>query len=156
VLLSVVRSIGAGSAPGIKATELLRTSAEGWGETDLAHLDKVGRDAQDLPGPAPLGVVAESAATAPGKRPMRLVVFGDADFAANQLMQANVANAVLLSNTLNWLVERESLLGIPPKKTEQVKLTLTSDEIRRIYLLAAVLPILSVVLGVGVFYRRRR
>jgi gliding motility-associatede transport system auxiliary component len=156
VLLSVVRSIGAGNAPGIKLTELLRTSAEGWGETDLAHLDKVGRDAQDLPGPVPLGVVAESESTAPGKRPMRLVVFGDSDFGANQLLQANQANAVLLSNILNWLVERESLLGIPPKKTEQVKLTLTGDEIRRIWLLAALLPILSVVLGVGVFYRRRR
>jgi ABC-type uncharacterized transport system involved in gliding motility auxiliary subunit len=156
VLLSVVRSVAAGSAPAVKTTELLRTSAEGWGETDLANLDKVGRDAQDLAGPVSLGVVAESAATAPGKRPMRLVAFGDSDFAANQLMQANVANAVLLSNALNWLVEREALLGIPPKKTEQVKLTLTRDEIRMIYLLAALLPILSVVLGAAVFYRRRR
>ena len=81
---------------------------------------------------------------------------GDSDFAGNQLLQANVANSVLLSNALNWLVERESLLGIPPKKTEQVKLTLTQDEIRRIYLLAAALPILSVVLGPAVFFRRRR
>ena len=61
---------------------------------------------------------------------------GDSDFAANQLLQANVPNAVLLANALNWLVEREALLGIPPKKTEQVKLTLTSDEFWMIVLLA--------------------
>jgi hypothetical protein len=156
VLLSVVRSVSAGSAPGVKLTELVRTSSQGWGETDLANLDKVARDGRDVPGPVSIGVVAESGSTAPGKRAMRLVVVGDSDFAANQLMQANVANTVLLSNALNWLVEREALLGIPPKKTEQVKLTLTRDEMRMIYLLAAALPILSVALGAAVFFRRRR
>lgn len=156
VLMSVVRSVAPGSAPGIKVAELLRTSPEGWGETDLANLDKVGRDPRDLAGPVPLGAVAESGATAPGKRPMRLVAFGDSDFAANQLLQANAPNAVLLANALNWLVEREALLGIPPKKTEQVKLTLTRNEIRMIYLLAAALPLLAVVMGTVVFFRRRR
>ena len=59
---------------------------------------------------------------------MRLVALGDSDFAANEFLEGNVANAVLLSNAFKWLVEREALLGIPPKKTEQVKLTLTSGE----------------------------
>ncbi len=156
VLMSVVRSVGWGSAPGVKANSLLRTSPEGWGETNLAALDRTAKDAQDLGGPVSLGVVAESAATAPGKRPMRMVVFGDSDFASNQLLQANQANIVLLSNALNWLAEREALLGIPPKKTEQVKLTLTDDEYRTVYLLAAALPLLAVALGTGVFLRRRR
>jgi ABC-type uncharacterized transport system involved in gliding motility auxiliary subunit len=156
VLVSLARSIGAGSAPGIKTAELLRTTPEGWGETDLAHLDKVGRDARDLAGPVPVGAVAESSATAPGRRPMRLVVFGDSDFATNQLLQANTPNAVLLSNALNWLVEREALLDIPAKKTEQVRLTLTRPEIRNIYLLAAALPLLAIALGGAVFVRRRR
>ncbi len=156
VLVSLARSAGAGSAPGIKVTDLLRSSPKGWGETDLAHLDKVGLDPRDVPGPVTIGAVAESALTAPGKRPMRLVVFGDSDFATNQLLQANADNGLLLSNTLNWLVEREALLGIPPKKTEQVRLTLTGDEIRKIYLVAAILPILAVVLGGVVFVRRRR
>lgn len=156
VLMSVVRSIAPGNAPGIKVTELLRTSPEGWGETNLADLQRVQRDASDVAGPVPLGAVAESDATAPGKRPMRLIALGDSDFAANQLLQANAPNAVLLANALNWLVEREALLGIPPKKTEQVKLTLTRDEIRTVYLLAAALPLLSIVLGTAVFFRRRR
>lgn len=156
VLLSVVRSVVPGSAPGVNVSELLRTSSEGWGETDLAHLDQVGRDPRDLAGPVAIGVVAESGSTAPGKRPMRLVAVGDSDFAANQLMQANVANPVLLSNALNWLVEREALLGIPPKKTEQVKLTLTQSEFNVVRLVAAALPLLSVLAGVVVFFRRRR
>jgi ABC-type uncharacterized transport system involved in gliding motility auxiliary subunit len=156
VLVSLARSAGAGSAPGIKVTDLLRTSDKGWGETDLAHLDKVGQDARDLAGPVPIGAVAESALTAPGKKSMRLVVFGDSDFATNQLLGSNQDNGLLLANTLNWLVEREALLGIPPKKTEQVRLTLTGDEIRKVYLVAALLPILAVALGGYVFSRRRR
>jgi ABC-type uncharacterized transport system involved in gliding motility auxiliary subunit len=156
VLTSLVRSVAAGSAPGVKVTELMRTSPQGWGETDLAHLDRAGKDAADVAGPVAVGVVAESTLTAPGKKAMRLAAIGDSDFAGNQLLQANQANALLLANTLNWLVEREALLGIPPKKTEQVRLTLTADEIHRVYFVAALLPLLAVALGGYVFSRRRR
>jgi ABC-type uncharacterized transport system involved in gliding motility auxiliary subunit len=156
VLTSLVRSMAAGSAPGVKVTDLMRTSPQGWGETDLGHLDRAGKDAADVAGPVSVGAVAESAATAPGKKAMRLAAIGDSDFAGNQLLQANQANALLLANTLNWLVEREALLGIPPKKTEQVRLTLTGDEVRKIYFVAALLPILAVALGGYVFSRRRR
>jgi ABC-type uncharacterized transport system involved in gliding motility auxiliary subunit len=156
VLMSVVRSMAPGNAPGIKIAELVRTSPAGWGETNLVDLNQVRHDPVDVAGPVVIGAVAESGATAPGKRPMRLVAIGDSDFAANQLLQANAPNAVLLANALNWLVEREALLGIPPKKTEQVKLTLTDDEFRMVWLLALALPVLSVVMGIVVFFRRRR
>src|SRR5947209_1153131 len=156
VLVTLARSMAKGSAPGLKVTELMRTSTEGWGETNLANLEKVSRDPQDVPGPVPLAAAAESDPPPVGRKGLRLVAFGDSDFATNQLLQANVANAVLLSNAFNWLVEREALLGIPPKKTEQVRLTLTGDEFRRVWLLAAALPLLAVILGAAVFSRRRR
>jgi ABC-type uncharacterized transport system involved in gliding motility auxiliary subunit len=156
VLVSLSRSIGQGKAAGLKVTELMRTSAEGWGETGLGNLEKVSRDTQDLAGPVPLAAAVESDPVPAGRKGLRMVVFGDSDFATNQLLEANVANSVMLSNTLNWLVEREALLGIPPKKTEQVRLTLTGDEFRNVWLLAALLPVLSVVMGAAVFFRRRR
>lgn len=157
VLMNIARSIGVGNAPGLQVTELLRTSPEGWGETGLGNLQQVQRDGADLAGPVLLGLAVESAAAGEGQRPTRLVVFGDSEFAANQLLEANVANSVLLTNALNWLVEREALLGIPPKKTEQVHLTLTSQELRTIFLLSiVVLPVLAIAAGAGVFYRRRR
>src|SRR5262249_16896783 len=40
-LVSLVRSVGKGEAPGYTVTTLLETTPGGWGETDLAHLDKV-------------------------------------------------------------------------------------------------------------------
>jgi len=87
----------------------------------------------------------------------RLVVVGDSDFAGNQLLQANFGNSVLLSNSMNWLVDRQQLLSIPPKKTEQVHLSLTQSEIRTVYLLSLlVLPGLGVALGAIVYVKRRR
>jgi ABC-type uncharacterized transport system involved in gliding motility auxiliary subunit len=159
VLLNLARSVAKGTAvPGDQVTELLRTSAEGWGETDLAHLEKVGKDAKDLQGPAPLGVAVERQPTAgQNQKKMRMVVFGDSDFATNQLVQGNPANAVLLANSLNWLAERESLLTIPPKKAEQVHLSLTRPQLRSLYgLVCVVLPLLAATCGVLVYVRRRR
>lgn len=153
VLFSVARSVGK-AGEGANVTELLHTSGEGWGETDLAALAEVEKGPQDVAGPVPLGVAAESERN--GKK-MRLVVFGDADFATNQLIQANSPNAILLSNALNWLVERETLLAIPPRKTEQVRLNLTKEQSWTIYGVALLLlPTLAAIGGFVVWSRRRR
>jgi ABC-type uncharacterized transport system involved in gliding motility auxiliary subunit len=155
VLFNMARSVAkaASPAPGLQVTELLRTSAEGWGETNLVNLEKVGKDASDVPGPAPLGVAVERA----GTKKLRLVVFGDSDFATNQLIQGNPANAVLLANSLNWLAEREALLTIPAKKSEQVHLSLTKGQLQALYaLVCALLPGLAIAFGAVVYVRRRR
>lgn len=172
VLFTVVRSVAAGQAPaGMQATQLVETGTEGWGETNLADLAHVAKDARDVAGPVPLGVAVagagdkpasgeEGAAPAAARKPkpggMRLMVFGDSDFAAN-LFLAKGGNSILVSNVFNWLVERDTMLGIPPKKTEQVHLSLTSGELRSVYLLSlAVLPGLGVLMGVFIYFRRRR
>ncbi len=156
VLLNVARSVGAAPTGSYQATELVRTTIDGWGETSLATVDRVEKDAQDLPGPVSLGVAVESPQEE-GKKPLRLVVLGDSDFATNQLVGGMPANAVLLANSLNWLAEREALLTIPPKKTEHVRLNLTGEQLRTIYLtVLLLLPGLAIVLGTVVFVRRRR
>ncbi len=159
VLVSLARSVRKGEAPpaaGAQVTELMHTSSQGWGETDLAHLDAVAKDANDVQGPVSLGVAAEIAGQG-GARPSRLVVFGDSDFASNQLVQQAAPNAMLLANSLNWLVERVSLLGIPPRRTEQVRLSLTQGELRTVYFLSMLLlPGLAAAAGIFVRFRRRR
>lgn len=86
----------------------------------------------------------------------RLVVFGDADFAGDAQI-ANGANAALLLNTLNWLIEREQLVAIEPRRPEQTNLTLTSDEVRSIWWLSLLLmPGAAIAAGVMVYLRRRR
>jgi len=173
VVVALARSVGlATEASGYDMQELMRTSPDGWGETGFDNLQEVGLDELDLPGPVPLAVAVESASEgpegdleslsaegAPGGDPagqMRLVVVGDADLATNAQLQS-VPNATFLGNALNWLVEREALVGIPPKKPEQVKLSMSHAELSRLtWLVLIVLPGLVLLAGLAVFLRRRR
>ncbi|MEJ2086070.1 MAG: GldG family protein [Acidobacteriota bacterium] len=185
VVLALARSVAKGEAvEGVTVTELMRTSIEGWGETDLENLDQVERDDFDLQGPVSLGVAVigddseteeiadqeidmrEAASSPTGSleleseqragSQMRMIVVGDSDFASNAQLQ-NMPNATLLANMLNWLVDRETLVGIPPKQPEQVRLSLSRSELRRITGLVLLgLPGLALGLGIYIFLRRRR
>lgn len=178
VILALARSVGRGEeVEGLVVTELMRTSIEGWGETDLTNLDQVAKDDADLQGPVPLAVavtagsssenakLAESAAGEESSGEMdeegadsrlRVIVVGDSNFATNAQVQ-NVPNATLLANMFNWLVERETLVGIPPKQPEQVRLSLSQSELTRITVLVlVVIPGLAVALGIAIYLRRRR
>jgi hypothetical protein len=172
VLLRLARSVGEGDPPpGMVTTRLVATTEEGWGETDLAA---PARDDGDLPGPVPLGVVVaadagggDDEAEAVGEEAAeegrgaaagpRLVVLGDSELVTDQFLAQNFGNQVLVTSAVNWLVERETLVGIPPRPRERVNLTLTGAQLRWIYLLAlVVLPGAGLVTGVVVHLRRRR
>ncbi len=155
VVFPVVRSVSlVEPAPeGVTATILVETSAEGWGETNLADLEKkVEKDARDFAGPVPLAVAAE-AGTA---RKSRLVVVGDVDFASTAGI-ANAANLYFATSAVNWLLERETLVSIPPKSTDQVAVVLSGGDIARITLFVLlVLPACAIGLGILVWFKRRR
>ncbi len=179
-VLALARSIVKGKAPaGYEVVELVKTSPEGWAETDLAQLRAVKKDPQDGAGPVTLAVVVEPAGEAPkpaddeeeettvppkpapaaetvaAPKP-RLVVFGDSDFATNAQL-ANAGNATLVADTFNWLVARQQALGIAAKTPEQVRLTLTGGQLSGIFwTVVGLLPLVSVVGGVAVYLRRRR
>jgi ABC-type uncharacterized transport system involved in gliding motility auxiliary subunit len=178
VIVALARSVAAGRAPeGMQAQILLETTAEGWGESDLGNLAAVARDGRDLAGPVPLAVavsagsqeaeaaameaeeLAEPSAPQPpaSERPAwRLVVVGDSDFATNSLLALS-GNPTMLANAFNWLLDRQKLLGIGPKKPEQVRMTLTPGQLSGItWLVLAGLPALAIAAGVGVYLRRRR
>jgi len=180
-IVSLARSVRAGSLPAaMEAKPLLETSSEGWGETDLAHLRAVAKGDSDVAGPVPVGIAVaarqekpkspaelEEEEENPDAKPAadkpavdapkwRLVVFGDSDFASNALMPA-AGNPVLVANAFNWLLERQQLLGIGPKKPEQVRLSLTPGELRAVtWTTLAGMPGLAILAGVLVWYRRRR
>ena len=59
--------------------------------------------------------------------------------------------------TMNWLVEREALVSIPPKKPEQVRLSLTQGEMSLVtWLVLLIMPGAAIAVGVSVYLRRRR
>ena len=170
VIFSLARSVQASAEPvfGTRVVELVRSSASAWGETSLTRLDAVEKDAADDEGPLGLAVAVEIDVDSPtpvadslptGEATLqdggRLVVFGDSDFATNAQL-ANGGNPTLLLNTLNWLVERQNLLEIPPRQANQLLLGLTRSQMASVYwLVLVVLPGSCVALGVAVLLRRR-
>ena len=172
VVFPLARSVSAVVAPvpGWKVTPLVETSPEGWGETNLKDLEKSGlpkKDDKDVKGPVslagaveadePLRTVPDGSAKggdAPKKR-ARAVVFGDADWASNAGI-ANAANRLLLSSAVNWALERESLVAIPPKNADQIAATLTRRDMGQVALVVLLLlPLASVAMGIAIWVRRR-
>lgn len=165
VVLPAARSVGVLEKPpaGLTDTILVETSPDGWGETDLKNLEKVAKDAKDVPGPVSLAVAVEGTrsarpegpAPAEERKKTRFVVFGDADFASNGGV-ANAANLYLLAGAANWVMERESLIAIPPRATDQMAVTLAQGDVRRIFVVVIlVLPACAVALGLAIWFRRR-
>ena len=181
VIVALARSVrpAADLPAGLSAQPLLETSSEGWGESDLGRLSAVARGDTDLAGPVPVAVAVGArepasgpadeeellgetepseakAQTAEGGPKWRLVVVGDSDFATNAQL-GNAGNPTLVANAFNWLLERQKLLGIGPKRPEQVRLTLTPGQLSAItWISLAGLPGLALVAGVAVWFRRRR
>ncbi|MBI3087955.1 MAG: GldG family protein [Candidatus Omnitrophica bacterium] len=136
----------------LRATALAFTSAQGWGETDTQVEEFQFQDGTDLKGPVPIAVAVEK--TAPPAT--RLVVIGDSDFVANGQL-SNVGNLDFILGAFHWLVSQEQLIGIGPKPLEAIKLNLTAAQMSRLFWFSfAGLPVLFGLLGIGMWWLRRR
>ena len=141
---------------GYKVLVLAKTSQSSWAETDYKS-ETVKYDAdKDLLGPVPVAVAAEASKTAEGEGAAgRMVVFGDSDFASNQFLHLS-GNRDLILNTINWLAKEEDLITIRPKEAEASRVSLSRSEGINIFFLSVVLyPVLLLIIGIFVWYRRR-
>jgi ABC-type uncharacterized transport system involved in gliding motility auxiliary subunit len=159
-LFHTARSVKA--APDAKGsfTELVRTSEESWAETDFERLETTGEvepDDKDLTGPVPLALAGEvTLGSGEGAQPARLVVFGDSDFATNQLLN-EFRNRDLFLNAVNWALGDVEAISVRPGQPRASRLQLSTDQFLAIrYLSLFVLPELIAVLGVIAWWRRRR
>ena len=147
-------------------TEIVFTGDMSWAERDLAKLDAegaAGMDEGDLPGPVPVAVAGrptiarseEEGAPGVDAPEPRLVVFGDADFAANELIQA-YRNQDLFVNSINWLMGDVEAISIRPNRSRASRFQLTQAQFQTIRSLSLfVLPEAIAVLGVFMWWSRR-
>lgn len=159
-LFAGVRSVTPGTAnPELTAVPLVRTSPKGWGEVDFQNESFRFDEDDDLKGPVSIGVAVEADPGKCGDRPIkdvRVVALGDSEFISNSQI-TNLANANLFLNAVNWLTSRENLISIRPKMPEQLRMRLNAAQMKQIFWLVwVVLPGLAVLLGLVIWWRRRK
>jgi len=157
---------------GLTAAALTYTSPDSWSETDIQSLDAgaVPDNEGDRKGPLSLATIVEleppikkvaeekreessqeNKITGKGK----LVVFGDVDFASNRFFDI-AGNGEFMLNTINYLVGREELITIRKKHKPIEPLMLTRTQGRMVFWLpVVVMPLIVLLLGIVVWYRRR-
>jgi ABC-type uncharacterized transport system involved in gliding motility auxiliary subunit len=140
--------------------DLLATAPESWRTPDLTVLQRGAGEfvaGRDTHGPVPVGasVLVRNADAKPG----RLLVYGDADFASNLLLDY-LGNRDLLLNSVNWLAGEETMLGArPPTQAPGTnQLFISASQGESVFWLGTVaLPTAILALGLGgVALRQRR
>jgi len=154
-----------------RASVLAATVAQTWEELDFRDPEAKPRfDPGEEQGPIPIVYAVEAPATvvpaldllADRERTLtppltRLVVVGDADFAANEAFGIpQLANRDLVLNAIAWLAEEEDLIAVRPKDPDERRLLVSAAKRNVIRMLStALFPMAVVIAGVLVWFRRR-
>lgn len=86
----------------------------------------------------------------------RIVVFTDVDFAANEYIR-NPGNQDIIRNSISWLAKKETQLGIAGKAPEFRVASFGPTQMKIIFWLSiGALPLVTILSGVVVWWRRRR
>jgi len=161
-LFPMTRSVTAAEGtPGVKATEIVKTSGSSWAETDLTALfqnQQSTLDPTDRKGPVPIAVAAELDLKQLGGTgtDARIAVFGSSEFTNNQNFEGGTFfNQDLLLNTIGWLVGQSDLVSIRPRALRASRVSFTESEGNLIfYLSVLVLPEILLLAGLFVWWRR--
>ena len=165
-LFHVARSVRNGE--GASFTELVHTGDASWAERDLDTFFAEGVaefDDGDLEGPVSVAVAgtlsfggadaADADDAAAVSLDARVAVFGDVDFASNELIEA-YRNSDLFVNTVNWLMGDVEAISIRPMLSRASRFQFSTEQFMRIRTLSLfVLPQVLAVMGVFVWWSRR-
>lgn len=111
----------------------------------------------DLKGPVPLAAVASrGAARQLGIRVAggRMAVFGSPGLFSNERL-SSLGNRTLFFNSLNWLLDRENHLSIPPRPIQTFQLAASRRELQSLALLFFLVPFGVAFFGLLVHWIRR-
>lgn len=157
IILPGARSIivPSDAGAGTTVTPLAQSTAQSWGETDLANLNAGVRYNQGNDAIGPLNLAVSVERDAPDGAKSRLVIVGCARFAVDSVI-TNFGNLDFFVNSVNWLTEDEQLISIRPQATESRTLNMPPSDARLFSLVTvAGMPLLVLALGAVVWWRRR-
>ena len=154
-IFPTARSIEVNSDSGFNPVTLVKTSQQSWAEIDMAALQNnqaTADPAGDLLGPVPVAVALTNSTSG-----ARVLVVGDADFAADGNFEA-YGNGDFFANGVDWAAEQENLISLTPKQTTQRLMVTPKTYTLGLILLGSVfvLPGIFLVAGVINWIQRRR
>jgi len=145
------RAIAREDRAGITSAALVATSADGWGEVDLASPPSRGEG--DRPGPVEIAAVARADSGG------QVIVLGNASAASSTLIDRGLgAGDLLVATAIAQLAGRARPAVGAAEAPEQVRLVMTDGERRAVTALCVgIIPLAYAVLGlIAVLARRRR
>lgn len=139
----------------IATTELVKSSFYSWGETNFASIEAnqvTFNETEDFPGPLTIAVAAEKNDTN-----SRIVVFGDADFAADDNFN-NFGNGVLIVNAIDWAAHQDTLIQLTTHEKTQRFILPPQKSSLGLVLFGSVflIPLVILFSGIVVFIQRRQ
>ncbi len=142
----------------LKLTALMVSAQDFWGDSEFNFGDAPETATYDprtdVLGPLPLAVqVEKGASTDPNVKleTPRLVIIGNSDFVSDAGFRSSPVAVNVASNSINWLLNREILIKMPPKIKEYSTLALKFEQLNTIRLWV-VLYIPLIVALIGLYY----
>ena len=162
------RALQAVPTPNLDTQVILTTQSKGadaWGERDLFGSVAQYDAKRDIKGPVGVIVATRelparnqdaSQKKSQHKRRARVMVLGTQLLMANYKLSPNQPSfdytKEFVLTAFNWLAEQESLVALPPRRPEHVKLKLNIEQVNRIARLVVLwLPLLAAMLGLLVW-----
>jgi ABC-type uncharacterized transport system involved in gliding motility auxiliary subunit len=160
-MFHVARSVKPTAGAEARFTEIVLTGPKSWAERDLERYfsgEGFDYDDEDLAGPVPIAVAGTVVLEGVGdmSQEARLVVFGDADFASNQML-GTYQNRDLFVNTVNWLLGDVEAISVRPNRARASQFQMSASQKRTVQLLALfAIPQILAVVGVTIWWTRRQ
>jgi len=160
-IFPIIRSVRGIPVAGITTTELLKTGANSWAESDLVTGTVNYDEGKDIKGPVSVAVIAvknldkEPSKDKPTLKATLLVV-GDSDFSNNRYTNFS-GNGDFFLNAVSWMAEEEQLISIRPRKRKNTPIQMTQSLGNAIFIMGIIVfPGLIATVGVRIWWRRRR
>ncbi len=149
----IARSLEVKNGDKTTVDKLFQTTDDSFATMNLTSAEiKPSKD--DKKGPLTLGA-AGTYKTGKENGDGRFVVVGSSRWVTNGFLRFN-ANRDLFLNMINWLSSDEDLISIRPKEPTDNRLNMTAQQMRVVeYSSVFMIPLLIVVAGVGVWWKRR-
>ncbi|MDE0848039.1 MAG: Gldg family protein [Nitrospinaceae bacterium] len=170
-IFPIIRSVRGIPVAGITTTELLKTGANSWAESDFGSGTVQYDEGKDVKGPVSVSVIAtkypeeenpaiaENLEKPKSEKPAlkaTLLVVGDSDFSNNRYTNFS-GNGDFFLNAISWLAEEENLISIRPKERKNTPIQMTQSWGYAIFIMGVIVfPGLVATMGIRTWWRRRR